>query len=428
MSARSFYENATIARTLFLLFLIIISLSMLFLLGVTRYLKHESISQLAMVEARQQSELIFQSIYSVMRKGWDREEIDQMMLRLNKAMPDIEVAVVRSGKVAELFGETPGSKEARQDLEMQKVMQSGEEALLQVDDTLRFLFPMMAHKECLSCHGNVSEGDVNGVIDIHFPATRLKVPLEFTLHTTLITVGMMFLLLFLLLFLGVRTTLARPIVMLSEHMADIRKSDKPNRRLEMKTSWLHEIKDLTDNFNDLMSRLDEAQEQLLIQSERDPLTQLYNRRKFDELFDRELVRSKRYDHEFVILMLDLNKFKPINDSLGHAAGDAMLVALAESFQEQMRENDVVARVGGDEFAVLLPETPASQAREMASKVVQIVSDTKTEYAGQPLQVGTSVGAVCYPRDGDDAKSLLIAADMAMYADKASKRASGEAPR
>ncbi len=428
MFQRLFLRNASIAKTLLVLFMVTVTLSMLFLFGVTRYLKHESISQLAVVEARQQSELIFQSMYSVMRKGWERDEIDKMIGRLNKALPDIDVHLVRGPKVAALFGDTEDARARRdRDPDLRAVLASGREQLQQRGETLRFLFPLLVQEECIACHGNVTPGEVNGVIDIRFPATRLKVPLEFTLHTTLITVGAMFLLLFLLLFMGIRITLARPILELSRHMAEIQDSQDPHRRLEERRSGLHEIRDLTRNFNALMENLERARQQLLAQSERDPLTKLYNRRKFDELFEKELIRSRRYDHEFVILMLDLNRFKPINDQLGHAAGDVMLQALAESFHEHMRENDVVARVGGDEFAVLLPETPASQAREMAAKLVQMVSATEAEYAGQKLKVGTSVGAVCFPRDGSDAKSLLIAADMAMYAHKAEGRKKEGAP-
>ena len=163
-----------------------------------------------------------------------------------------------------------------------------------------------------------------------------------------------------------------------------------------------------------MEQLEEAKGQLSAQSESDPLTGLCRRHKFDQLFENELVRSRCLGYQLLIVMFNLNHFRRINDLFGHAAGDAVLQALADRFRAYLRQNDVITRIG-DTFLILLPETPQEQVKNTTEKIVQVIVETRTEYAGHELQVEARVGAVCYPIDGDNTKSLLDAAEKAMSA-------------
>jgi diguanylate cyclase (GGDEF)-like protein len=150
----------------------------------------------------------------------------------------------------------------------------------------------------------------------------------------------------------------------------------------------------------------------------DPLTGLHNRRYFNEMLAHELARSVRHQHEFAILSLDLDNFKDINDSFGHARGDEVLKELAEELRRQVRKGDILARLGGDEFAVLLAETGKDGAFEVAEHMRQAVREVVFHGPrGEPFHVTLSIGVVCFPTDADSEEDLMAGVDMALYRSK-----------
>jgi diguanylate cyclase (GGDEF)-like protein/PAS domain S-box-containing protein len=157
--------------------------------------------------------------------------------------------------------------------------------------------------------------------------------------------------------------------------------------------------------------------QLRHQADHDMLTGLANRRAFAAELARELGRERRYGGESSLLMIDLDGFKEVNDTLGHAAGDLLLQAIAYSLAERMRDTDMVARLGGDEFAALLPSTPRDGAEVLAIDIVQAIRDLSLDIGdGRRAAVTASVGIASSAELSDEADedSLLAAADLAMY--------------
>lgn len=149
----------------------------------------------------------------------------------------------------------------------------------------------------------------------------------------------------------------------------------------------------------------------------DNLTGLPNRMLFYDRLSQAINLAQRNRHEMALLFIDLDRFKTVNDTWGHDAGDEVLKAAAERIQAEVRESDTVARVGGDEFAVILPKIASSQdAAIVAGKVIDTLSASFPggDAAHEGVEIGSSVGIAVFPRDGQDMDALFKAADTAMY--------------
>jgi diguanylate cyclase (GGDEF)-like protein len=161
----------------------------------------------------------------------------------------------------------------------------------------------------------------------------------------------------------------------------------------------------------LRTRLYEQTERL---ATTDGLTGLLNRRTFNAQLHGRLREAQRYDRPLSLLLLDVDHFKKVNDSHGHPAGDAVLRGIARVAQKQARETDIVARYGGEEMALILPETDAPGAAAIAERIRKSVAATPHATEQGPIRVTVSIGLATWPGTGDAAEALLEAADKALY--------------
>lgn len=166
-------------------------------------------------------------------------------------------------------------------------------------------------------------------------------------------------------------------------------------------------------------RLVRSQTALRELAQTDPLTGLANLRAFRGRLDDEVKRSRRYHTPLTCVMADLDQLKPINDALGHAAGDRAIARVAAVIHEELRETDFGARYGGDEFVVLLPHTAAEDGRIFAERVCARIRETELLVGERRVRLGASFGVACRPAAaGDDPPEALVhAADAALYAAK-----------
>jgi len=163
-------------------------------------------------------------------------------------------------------------------------------------------------------------------------------------------------------------------------------------------------------------------ESLRIQSIRDPLTGLFNRRYMEESLERELRRALRKEAFLSLLMVDIDHFKRFNDGWGHEAGDAVLRELARLLQSQLRAEDIACRYGGDEILLVLPEADVEAAQKSAERLQTTVRTTQIQHYGKVLEGLTlSIGIACYPRHASNAGALIGAADAALYKAKENGR-------
>jgi len=193
------------------------------------------------------------------------------------------------------------------------------------------------------------------------------------------------------------------------------------KALNVKTG-IQDIQQLAQTLESMRYELVKKNNELEYSAMHDSLTGLPNRLLLRHRVDRALSGSDRHHSTMALLMIDLDRFKEINDTLGHLTGDEVLKIAAERLQSCVRQSDTAARLGGDEFAVILPDISS----EDAIKIAQKVSDRLQEHltiADNKLQVGASIGVALYPEHGKTFEDILHCADVAMYASKSDRRGS-----
>jgi diguanylate cyclase (GGDEF)-like protein len=180
---------------------------------------------------------------------------------------------------------------------------------------------------------------------------------------------------------------------------------------------------------DLQKELMESNRRLELLSITDGLTRLYNHRHFQDELARKFEEAQRYDRPLSLVIVDLDFFKKVNDTYGHAVGDEVLKAVSHIFQQSIRSTDLAARYGGEEFALMLPETELDDAIAFAEKLRGLVEETPIETQAGPVNATVSVGVSAYPRTRiKRAKELIVAADKALYRAKKNGRNQVQAER
>jgi len=212
-----------------------------------------------------------------------------------------------------------------------------------------------------------------------------------------------------------------PLMQLSRHMANVQQNQEELGK-DIEFSDCKELDELSREFNSMAKKLFEAQRELHNKAHTDSLTGLPNREALYSRLDQSVLLSQRAGTCFSLLMIDLNKFKHVNDTMGHHAGDELIQQVGNRITECLRASDTVARLGGDEFAVLLPTTENREdAIEVSKKIIQQCT-TPFIIDGTKVKVGMSIGIAIYPDTAENSDYLMRCADKSMY--KAKKSRSG----
>jgi len=183
-----------------------------------------------------------------------------------------------------------------------------------------------------------------------------------------------------------------------------------------------DINALLDELQGWQGHMESEHAMLAHRASHDMLTAMPNRAAFDEQLAARIEAAAARRSRFALLFIDVDNFKAANDGFGHAAGDAVLVALAARIKAVLRRRDFAARIGGDEFAVIAdPVEARADAEELALRICNAVAEPVTLTDGEDYRPAVSVGVAIYPDDGDDGTALLTVADSGMYAHKLSNR-------
>ncbi|MFZ5484532.1 MAG: GGDEF domain-containing protein [Pseudomonadota bacterium] len=375
------------------------------------------ITQWDQMESRRTAEQIYQHLYSAMRKGWSRAELDDTIQRIATSYPDLEIRLVRGAEVAAQYGDDDRSRlDRRDDPAVRSVLGSGRPIHFGDPAQLRYLMPLRNQEECQGCH-DAPVGTVNGLIDIRMAPDTLRAPIQATLTPVLNLISLLLVGIFLTVFLLLRHQIVRPIVELSRHIGRLGADLDQAEPIASRRGWPREINHLAGKFNQLLREVQHSHQGLRELAVRDTLTGLYNRRYFDEMFAKTLSQADRNGHPVSLLMLDLDRFKPINDRYGHAMGDAVLAAVGKTLLELTREGDICSRVGGDEFLIIAVDCDPGAAHQLGQRIVESIGTLTWPAGDETVTVQASIGVANYPANARSLEDLIAAADQAMYRNK-----------
>lgn len=183
-----------------------------------------------------------------------------------------------------------------------------------------------------------------------------------------------------------------------------------------------DINALLDELQGWQGTMESEKAMLAHRAAHDALTALPNRESFDQKLAQRIAAAATHDDRFALMFIDADNFKAANDNFGHAAGDAVLVAMSQCIKDALRPEDFAARIGGDEFIVIVDRVASgTDPADLATAIRDCVAQPVALPGGETYRASVSVGVALYPDDGADATALLTAADAAMYADKLSNR-------
>ena len=398
MSKKNITYNQITARMIIAMLLLTLGLAFAY----TEYIKKDVIVNLAKVDAKKTSRLVFESMYSAMQKGWNKDDIQEIIHRLNKVDENLEIHVYRGEKVAEVFGDIENDKLVRTTNERVKSTFKGEETLDIVNsDIIKYYFPVIANDKCKSCHTNTVPGDVLGVININYPITDLKISLNDMINLFLIFIVCFSIVIFILLFLNFNKYLLAPINNFIKTANIIKKSTDIKQRVFVNHD-INEIQSMQVIFNEM---LDSIEHQFYY----DHLTGLKNRRALLE----DLDDTK----DLLFMIINIDKFEQINNLYGDEIGDKILLEYKDKFKELLPTTTIVYKMHADEFGVISHGTiDLEEFENIASYIISHlgkyefrISEEKTIFIN--LTIGISHGSTL----------LLPNADMALKLAKKNKK-------
>lgn len=383
-------------------FLSIIIISGLFLL-YTSLIHSNSIKESIKEDSNVMTELIFQNLYTVMKSGGDKELLDNTIKNLEKKVSHIKVNIVQkaddtSSEIIKNSFLTKKSEISQKDLDIQ------------------FITPILFKQECLQCHTTSKVDDVAGVIFIEHSLLDVKLSFKEILLMTSILFIIVIFVFFNIWVYFLKKYFINPIESLISQISQ-HQTHKDSKTKIFIDSKIKEVKFLEKVFNLKNEELFKSYNKLKKSNYTDSLTGVFNRKKFDEYSIITINNAKRNDIPFSIIMIDLNKFKPINDTYGHHIGDDILILFSQTIKNTIRETDYFFRLGGDEFCLILNNTDTTGANIIVKKLQEKLLKTKFIKDDIKIEISASFGIAQYIVDGNNIDELIKMADFRMYENK-----------
>lgn len=394
--------------------MLIITLISSFFYG--EYVKKSAIENLAQVDARKTSLLVFETLYAAMAKGWNKDELNTIITRLNNVDEKLSVNVYRSTLVAKLFGDIQRDQQNREnDQKIQHAMAGNEILDIKRSEMIDYYYPVVAKQECLKCHVNANVGNVLGVIHISYPVNDLKISLSEMINFFLTFIVVFSLFMFVALFINFQKYLLKPIKDFVNLLDVIKQSKDIKRRVAIEDN-IEEIHSMQDVFNGMLDSIEK-------QFYSDSLTHLKNRHALLEAVDHNV--------ESLLMILNVDRFQELNNLYGNEAGDQVLIELASFLVELLPRDAQLYRLQADEFAYLSTgNMDLEEFQALASYLIQTIehknfSIDEKNSINLSVTIGISFGAALILPHADIAlkmakkeKKSLLTYDESMQAKQA----------
>ena len=374
-------------------FLIFISCIVSILISAM-YLKQTALSNLAEDDARKTSELIFETINTRMKEGWAKDDLNKIISRLEHIRKDLKVFSYRSKHVEELFGvNTKDEKTVQNDINIQKAMNGEKQFIIQEDGSIRYLYPMIVSSECLSCHTNVKVGDINGVLDISYPPSEIKISLDSMTSYLIVFFVLAMFIVFYILFFVINIKMVKPIVVLTDEIINVSEAGDFNKEVFVKTN-IKEIKQLQFSFNKLLKTINEYYDKLLHNLYFNHLTLLPNYVKLEQDLELKEINS--------LIIINIDDFKTINQFYGTKVGDKIIKTMAKVLADKTNEVGNLYKLHSDEFAILLN---TNIDLNYCENLIKDIREYDFIYAESTIHVAISLGITYDEKDAIIEKTI-----------------------
>lgn len=355
----------------------------------------------------------------------------QGLVQATVQQPGVKAAVIvgKQAKVLAVSGHLSlSSEQLRSTLKAPGPLSSGDHWLAYAAPVVRTLSDGDSLYDPVESIRAPRDQDVIGHVFVEFDRQDLVLrQRELLLRgVAMIVIGLM---LTALVAVAIADSLSRPVMRLVNAVRAIAQGQLDTRVVHDSSAEIGELEQgfntmairLEDVYTNMQARIEEATAQLAYQARHDPLTGLINRREFESRLEKMIATYRSGGGEHAVLFIDLDRFKQVNDTAGHLAGDELLQRIARLFAGRLRDQDTLARIGGDEFGILLADTLPAQAQKVAEDLCRLTASYRFTWENKVFSIGASIGQVSLDPDLDTVSEVLRAADSACYEAKAAGR-------
>lgn len=373
--------------------LITLTFSLTIAFVYTHYMKKEAIEKLSKVDAKKTTELIFQSLYSAMERGWTRDDLENIIARLNSVDKNMAVNVYRGEEVAKQFGDILKDANARKtDVFVQSAFQNNDVLNVIDDSMIEYYYPIVAKQECLKCHTQTQAGSVLGVINIMYPIDDLKISLSSIINFFILFIILFSIVIFIALFVEFDRYLVKPIKNFITNINYISNHKDITKRVGTDNK-ITEIDSMQSVFNNMLDSLE-------YQFYHDELTTLPNRKK--------LIETLSFENDAILMILNIDKFQHINDLYGDKIGNDIIKNTANIIKENVSKEALLFKLHADEYALYLPtEAVYEEIKALALHLANCIENHTFVINENEIYINATIG-VAY-----GTSYLLNNADMAL---------------
>lgn len=386
-------KTTTYNKLILKIILITLTFSLTIAFVYTHYMKKEAIEKLSKVDAKKTTELIFQSLYSAMERGWTRTDLEKIISRLNSVDKNIVLNIYRGEEVAKQFGDILKDSNARKtDVFIQSAFLNNDILNVIDDSTIEYYYPIVAKQECLKCHTQAQEGNVLGVINIVYPIDDLKISLSSIINFFILFIILFSIVIFIALFIEFDRHLVKPIKKFITNINYISNHKDITKRVGTNNK-ITEIDSMQNVFNHMLDSLE-------YQFYHDELTTLPNRKK--------LIETLSLEDDAILMILNIDKFQHINDLYGDKIGNDIIKNTALIIKENVSKDSLLFKLHADEYALYLPiEGVYEEIKALALHLANCIENHIFTINDNEIYINATIG-VAY-----GTSYLLNNADMAL---------------